>query len=168
MLINLDELINPNAQHENDLPKLIAAWQERTVFFTSDGKWSLHDLVEEALRVVGPSAIYIATFSITEFPARRLCTLIDEGLITSLHLLIDIQFPNRYPNVHQFLQGMGAKLGYTAVHAKFIVIESAAGKMLMALGSANWTVNPRLEAGVVTPNEVVSASFKQKILSLCN
>ena len=165
MLLNLKELFKERGTTDSAEYLARAITQRGEVFFTSDGRFSTHDLLEALLVPYSPAKVYLSTYSITEFPARILKTLQDEGKIEELHMLIDREFPRRYPKVDQFLQELCTSIGYTAVHAKILVIETKR-EIVLVLGSANWTVNPRLEAGVITRNKDVVIEFKDKILTL--
>lgn len=125
--------------------------------FATTGEWSLHEMVEVLLQNVRGATVYISTYSLTEFPVRVLSNLIDEGKIAALHVLVDYQFQKRYPKVNQFLQEITANVGYAAVHAKILVIDCATPVTIV--GSANWTVNPRLEAGIVTKSKDAAEAF---------
>jgi hypothetical protein len=135
------------------------------VFFSTEGEWSIHDLLEELLKHFSPAKLYISTYSITEFPARRLCAFKDQQKVTELVMLLDREFEKRYPKVNQFVQSFADRVGYSAVHAKILILEME-NCCVTVLGSANWTVNPRLEAGVITTDPQVADEFKSKIISL--
>lgn len=164
MLFDLDTIAPEN--NEAGLPELVDRLIHfGQVFFTSDGNWSLHDLLEELLKTFRKGKLYISTYSITEFPARRLSIAKDAGDVCELHVLLNSEFEKRYPKVNQLMQGVCNSIGYAAVHAKILVIETD-HCCVTVLGSANWTVNPRLEAGVMTTDPQIAEEFKAKILSL--
>lgn len=167
MLLDIKALLKnkQNMDSAEHLAEMIRCQEQ--VFFTSDGLFSTHDLLEALLKHFCPANLYLSTYSITEFPARIISSLQDANKVNELHMLLDREFPRRYPKVDQFLQELCTTIGYTAVHAKIMVLETPK-ESLMVMGSANWTVNPRLEAGVITKIPGVVADFKHKIISYIN
>lgn len=126
------------------------------VHFVTGGKWSMYEFLERALKVTGPAQLWLSTFSITELSARMLSAHQDAGDITELHMLIDYRAKVRYPEVYQLASNIATRIRQTPVHAKVMVLHGLHATITM-VGSANWTENPRIEAGVITCNTQIAA-----------
>ncbi len=132
------------------------------VHFISSGKWALHDLLVCLLQYCSPAVLYISTFSVTEFPARILASNISSGAVSALHLLLDYRAKKRYPAVVQLAANIATTIRTIPVHAKVFVLESAEISFTV-IGSANWTVNPRVESGLITSCRDAAAFHKNWI-----
>jgi hypothetical protein len=117
--------------------------------FVSKGEWSMHEMLEEMLRRAGPSDVYITTWTITEDPARRIVVMKQEGLIKSLHCLLDYRIRDRKPAPFQLLQANADVIALAGAKATVVVGESIS---LCCLSSANYSRNPRFEAGIISAN----------------
>ncbi len=126
-----------------------------TVHFVSDGDWSMHDLVTELLHIYSPADVFITTYAIREFAARQLLNAIDRKQILSVTLLLDARAKTRTPEVYQLANNNFNRIRLTEIHAKVTVIRSAKGSVTI-VGSANFTSNPRIEAGVICVNDDVA------------
>lgn len=115
--------------------------------FVSDGSWSLHDLLLSIIDLYAPAEVWLTTYSITQFPASILAGFIQDGKISKLNILMDYRAKDRYPAVEQLISNVST-LKLTPIHAKLFIIRNDK-ECLTLLGSANWTTNKRIEAGVV-------------------
>lgn len=120
-----------------------------TYHYATAGLWSSHDLLLHLLGLTGPARVWIATWSMTEEPVRMLVQALDTGLITELSALLDVRVRVRNPKVLAFAKHNLAKVTETVCHAKVTVIENESWSIAI-VGSANYTNNPRIEAGVVS------------------
>lgn len=130
--------------------------------YATAGLWSTHDLLLHILRQTGPARIWIATWSMTEDACRVLVQGIQEGIIADLRLLIDSRVITRNASAYAFVKAHAEKTRITACHAKVTVIENDEWSISM-VGSANYTNNPRIEAGVVTESRPVGAFHRDWI-----
>lgn len=144
--------------------------QKKCIHFRSDGQFCMHDFLLNAIDYLNivynngsPIDIYLTTFSMTEFSARILAQLKDNQTIHSLHVLIDKEARNRYPNVNQILTNICDSLGHISIHAKVLLI-SKGDVGITLLSSANWTKNPRIEVGVVDATLSVLHSHREWII----
>jgi hypothetical protein len=122
------------------------------VHFISDGDWSMHDLVMQLLEIYKPAQLFITTYAIREFPIRQLIMAQDKGDITNVKMLLDYRAKVRTPEVYHLASMNINSIFLTSIHAKVTVIKSDIGSVAI-VASANWTQNPRIEAGVVTTNK---------------
>lgn len=121
---------------------------DQVIKFVTNGAWSMHDLLGYLLQKTGPARIYLSTWTITETPVRVLCNLKEQGLITELHCVLDYRTKDRTPKPFQLLSGVANRVKLTKCHAKVTVIENDAWGISI-VGSANYSKNPRLEAGTI-------------------
>jgi hypothetical protein len=122
---------------------------KKDIHFISDGYWSMHDLVTELLNQYKPAEIFITTYALREFAVKQLINAIDRKQLLSVTLLIDYKAKARTPEVYQLASMNFNRIYLTSIHAKVTVIRSPAGSVTV-VGSANWTSNPRIEAGVIS------------------
>lgn len=127
--------------------------QDEIVKFWTNGSWSMHELVEYVLQQTGPARVFLATWTITENPARSLLNLKNEGLITELKALLDHRIKTRAPQALQLLQGTADAVVFAKCHAKVTtIINEDWGVSIVA--SSNYSRNPRLEAGTIFTTRV--------------
>lgn len=117
--------------------------------YVSDGDWSMHDLVIELLKKYKPANLWITTYALREFPVRQLILAQDRQDLLSINMLIDYRAKMRTPEVFHLASQNVNRIHLTSVHAKVCVLKCASGSVTI-LGSANWTQNPRIEAGVIS------------------
>lgn len=120
----------------------------KTYPFYTEGAFSIHQLVCSIIKQIGPARVWIASWTVTEEPLRALQNLKKKGLITHLSGLFDNRTRERNPRGYQFARGVCDSLAFMKSHAKIYLIESDAGRVSI-VASANWSRNPRLEAGVI-------------------
>ena len=121
----------------------------KQLHYVSDGDWSMHDMAIELLKIYKPAELYITTYALREFPVRQLILAQDRKDLLSVKMLLDYRAKARTPEVFQLASMNMNAIYLTSIHAKVTVIRSAAGCVTI-VGSANWTQNPRIEAGVVS------------------
>lgn len=131
--------------------------------FATAGLWSCHDLLFHLLSFTGPAKVYLATWSITEDPARMLVNGLNNGIIQELYGLFDIRVKIRNPETYIFAKHNLCKARLTVCHAKVTVIENELWKICI-VGSANYTNNPRIEAGVISTQAETAAFHKDWIM----
>lgn len=138
------------------LKKLIDALQHsNNIHYISDGDWSMHDLVIELLKQMPQSTLYITTYALREFPVRQLILAMERKDIAHVNMLIDYRAKARTPEVYQLANMNFNRIYLTSVHAKVCVIENKTCSISI-VGSANWTQNPRIEAGVISKEKHIA------------
>lgn len=122
--------------------------QNRHVYFWSRGQWSMHELLEYLLNQTGPADVWMSTWTVTEDPVRKLFILKKQGLIKSLNCILDYRIQGRKPGPFQLLEKTADRIALTQCHAKAMAIINEEWEVSV-IGSANFSKNPRLEAGVI-------------------
>jgi hypothetical protein len=116
--------------------------------FATAGRWSQHQLLEFLLRKTGPCRLWMTTWTITEEPMRALLMMMKEGLILELNAVLDYRIEKRKPEAFQLASQMITRIKLTKCHAKLLVLKNENWNVTV-LGSANFSKNPRIEAGVI-------------------
>jgi hypothetical protein len=126
--------------------------------YVSTGKWCLHHLIQALCLKIGKGArIRITSWMITEEPARQLVSMVQNGLISKLTLILDERIMDRRPQVIQLLeQHSNIAIFFAKIHAKVSVIIKD-DSCFTVVGSANLTRNPRIEVGAVFVNNEIAA-----------
>jgi len=123
--------------------------QNETIPFTSEGEFSMHELLEYLLLKTGPAKVRITSFSITEAAVRSFLHLMETGVILSLECLFDLSVKRHKLGLLNFANNIATSIALTKCHAKLILIENSDWKISVA-GSANFQVNDKIEAGVIS------------------
>jgi len=135
----------------------------QSVHYASLGDWSTHDLLFFLLEQTGPARVYFTTWAISEYAIRQLYQFIEHGLILELKGIFDYRNGIRKPAELQFLQKITTDIKAAKCHAKVTVIEND-NWGISVVGSANYTRNPRIEAGVLCCDKTVAAFHRDWIL----
>ncbi|RNI27651.1 hypothetical protein EFA69_16160 [Rufibacter immobilis] len=130
--------------------------QGEIIPFATGGQWSNHDLLEFILERTGPADVYITTWSLTEEPVRAILDFTEKGLIRSLTCLFDYRIQARNPKVFQLIDSVIERKKLTKIHAKVTVICNEEWAVSI-ISSANFTKNPRIEAGVILTDTETAA-----------
>ena len=136
----------------------------QSVHYASLGDWSTHDLLFFLLEQTGPARVYFTTWAISEYAIRQLYQFIEHGLILELKGIFDYRNGIRKPAELQFLQKITTDIKAAKCHAKVTVIEND-NWGISVVGSANYTRNPRIEAGVLCCDKAVAAFHRDWILN---
>lgn len=126
------------------------------VHWVSRAEWSAIDLLLSILAKhdLAPT-IYMSTYAFSEKPARVLANLLDEGKISLLYCVIDSRVDVRSQSALQLIKGCATKLVMADTHAKVTTIIYPEHRYTI-VGSANYTSNKRIEAGIVSTCAEVS------------
>ncbi len=124
--------------------------------FVSLGDWSTHDLLFFLLEQTGPARVYFTTWALSEYAIRQLYNLIEQGMILELKGIFDYRNGIRKPAELQFLEKISTEIKPAKCHAKVTVLEND-NWGISIVGSANYTRNPRIEAGVLFSLKEVAA-----------
>ena len=119
-----------------------------TIHYVSMGEWSTHNLLEHCLLQTGPANVYIATWSVSEDGVRHIINAVKSGLITRIHAIFDWRVKIRRPEAFELARFNIADVRLTTCHAKVTVVQNQTWSIAI-IGSANYTNNPRIEAGVI-------------------
>lgn len=116
--------------------------------FVTAGRWSMHQLLEYVLRMIGPCRLWMTTWTITEEPMRALLSLMREGLILELNAVLDYRIEKRKPEAFQLASSIITNIKLTKCHAKVAVLRNEHWDVTI-LSSANFSNNPRIEVGTI-------------------
>ena len=136
----------------------------QSIHYASLGDWSTHDLLFFLLEQTGPARVYFTTWAISEYAIRQLYQFIEQGLILELKGIFDYRNGIRKPAELQFLQKITTDIKAAKCHAKVTVVENDLWG-ISVVGSANYTRNPRIEAGVLCCDKTVAAFHRDWILN---
>lgn len=134
--------------------------QGEAVQFCTGGLWSMHEMLRLLLMKSGPAKVWMTTWTITEEPMRVLLDLIKQGYITELSAVLDYRIERRKPEAFQLASNIISRIKLTKCHAKVAVIQNEKWNITV-IGSANFSKNPRIEAGVVFTDKE-SADFNMQ------
>ena len=134
-----------------------------TIHYGSFGEWSMHDLLAYLIQQTGPAQVYIATWSISEIAVRSLLFNLQNGNITDLMMIFDWRIKVRRPEVYELAKFNISDIRLTTCHAKVTVIINDIWAIAI-VGSANYTNNPRIEAGVISCDKNAAIFHKTWIM----
>lgn len=130
-----------------------------SLFFMTDGAWSNIQVLEYILEFTGPANVFFTTWSISSEALSRFSAWTESGSIKSLHAILDQGLRNRKPDIYQQAIAVLKKLRIAKCHAKVTVIRND-DWAISVIGSANYTRNPRKEAGVIVcDNEIADGNI---------
>jgi len=135
--------------------------------YASLGDWSTHDLLFYLLNITGAANVYFSTWAISEFAIRQLFSLIESGLILELKGIFDYRNGIHKTAELEFLRNITTEIKAAKCHAKVCVIENDTWGIAI-VGSANFTRNPRIEAGVICADKKIAAFHKGWIINELN
>lgn len=135
------------------LPKL-----ERgtTTHYLTAGAWALHDLVRHVARQTGPAHLIGFTWSITEPAVRQLVTMRDNRELLSMSMIIDTAMSKWSRAACEFAKNNSLQFRTTPIHAKGFLLTNDKWA-ISVISSANFSNNPRIEAGVITDDPNIYA-----------
>lgn len=125
--------------------------ENTTVHFSTGAEWSMIELLMYLLEQSGPADVIMSTFEISEYPARLIQQLIECGSITSFKCLLDYRSKERKEGVFHLVKNIAVQIKSIPCHAKVTVIRNDSWNIVV-VGSANYTRNIRIEAGVIDTN----------------
>lgn len=124
--------------------------EKETIFpFASEGTFSMHELLEFLLQKTGPANVRIMSFSITEVAIRFFLNLMENGSIQKLECIFDLTVKRHRLGLLFFMNNVVSALSLTKNHSKLILIQNSKW-MISVVGSANFNVNDKIEAGVIS------------------
>lgn len=132
--------------------------------YFSEGHWSMHDLMLYLLEITGPARVWLSTFSISEAAIRAFSVAMEKGMITQIHCLFDYTIQKNKLGLLFFAYNTVSDITITANHSKLILIENDTWKITV-VGSANFTPNPRKEAGAIFTTPETFDNFLQHLRS---
>ena len=117
--------------------------------YVSAGAWSTHDLIFKIISQHGPIKLTGATWSMATQVVDKFMKAFDDGDIIKMNFLFDWRVEVRTPEAYSMMKYTNiCKMRVASCHAKIAVCE-AENFQCVIIGSANFTSNPRIEAGVI-------------------
>lgn len=135
----------------------------KSIFFHTEGAWSNIHLLEYILHQIGTSKVYFSTWSISIAAIRCLKEWQENDLISDLFAVLDRGIRNRKPEIYQQCVANFENLKFAKCHAKVCVIENKNFSFTL-MGSANFTENPRIEAGILIEDQNIASQNIEWIL----
>lgn len=126
-----------------------------SIHYASMGEWSAHDLLFHILDQTGPAHVIVATWSISEVATRQMIAKCQDGSLLSLAAVLDWRVKVRRPEVLELAKFNISNIRLTSCHAKITTIINDNWHVTI-VGSANYTNNPRIEAGVIACDKKVT------------
>ncbi len=117
-------------------------------FFTH-GRWSMHEMLLYLLSVSGPANVTISSFSLSDLTIQAFSRAIKKGYILKLDLLLNTAVKRNKLNLLMFADNVVNRIGLAHTHMKVTLIENDSWKIALNQ-SANSTINPAWEAGVIS------------------
>lgn len=131
----------------------------QSIHYASMGEWSNHDLLLHLLNQTGPADVYVATWSVAENAIRLILDIFESGKIKNFYAILDWRVKIRRPEVLELIKFNFTDIRLTNCHAKTAVIINDAWQIAI-VGSANFTNNPRVEAGVIACDQAAAEFHK--------
>lgn len=116
--------------------------------WVSHGGWSVYHLIAHALQYTGPVHMAFTTWAISEQSARSLVLWKENGQLLSISGILDIRAKTRHIEAYHLISSHCKQLSLAHLHAKVVVLHNQHWCVTI-LGSANFTENPRTEAGII-------------------
>lgn len=138
-----------------------------SLHYASMGDWSTHDLLFHILSQTGPAEVVFTTWAISEFAIRQLYAFVSSGLITKLSGIFDYRNGIHKPAELQFLKQITTDIKAAKCHAKVTVVMNESN-WYSVVTSANYTRNPRIEAGVICNSKEIAQFHRSWILAELN
>lgn len=129
------------------------------IFLLNKGQFSLSDVLLFLLDQVGPSKVYLATWTAAGADLAHTKALLDSGMITGMQWMLDSSFPQRQPAYFRQLRELFSDENVCVVktHCKFAVIEAECGRRLALRTSANLNLNKRIESFEISEDEELAS-----------
>lgn len=136
-------------------------------YFSSDGGVSLDQIVVGILNKYGKMDMTLSTWTIKESQLQVIHNLKAGGKLGNCFGIFDHRIQDSNPKDFQFLTQIFERYGLVKTHAKITVLSNDTHSFSI-VGSANWSKNPRLEAGVIDCRKEVGEYYMNVILNKIN
>lgn len=138
--------------------------QGRDYPYATGAEWSTHDLIIYLLEQIGPAQLTAATWSVAEHAAHKLIGLMDEGKLTSIEMLVDWRVQVRTPAFMPIARSKFSRIHVSSCHAKSFTLTNE-NWAISCVGSANFTNNPRIEAGHLSTSREAADFHRRWIIA---
>jgi hypothetical protein len=131
--------------------------------FATGAEWSTHDLISHILETTGPAHLVACRWSMEAHAAEKLMILLGAGNLLSVSMLVDWRVQVRNPHALKLGEMNFAKIRVTSCHAKVFCLHNDTWSV-SCVGSANFTNNPRIEAGHLSTSKKITDFHRAWIL----
>lgn len=125
-------------------------------------KVQLFNIVEEILNQVGPSKLFITSFSISEEFIRSMYKLKQKGLIIDAGLIIDTRAALKISRVMPFACNVFDSIHLSNNHSKVLLFSNDKYNVSVCT-SQNQTRGNRNESGIITTDKAVFIQYEESI-----
>ncbi|MEA1971978.1 MAG: hypothetical protein U9N34_01575 [Candidatus Cloacimonadota bacterium] len=122
--------------------------ETKTIHFTSNGRFALHDIIIYYARQYGPVNCIVSSFNISVPAARKFIRAWDNGLFAQIQFILNIQKRSNFMNAIRLLDSK-FNIVFTSIHAKVAVIYTK-NKHITVINSGNLSSNQNIERGFVS------------------
>ena len=128
--------------------------KDSTMHVVSIAEWSMEHLIAHITDQIGRCNLMLATWSISNDAATKLCSVINAGLFESVRILFDWRVKVRKPSALTMIKMNldKADIRLHSCHAKVYLLWNN-NYHIVIVGSPNLTTNPRIEAIVITESK---------------
>jgi hypothetical protein len=133
------------------LPKID---KNTSTHYVSMGEWSMHDLVFLMIETAGPLHLDMTTWSIAPEVAMKMNVAKRQGKLLSIRALFDWRVKQYKKEALQIAKQNFDEIKFKDCHSK-VALAWNDEYHFTVISSANFTNNPRIEAGVITENKEV-------------
>lgn len=141
--------------------------KNKNYHFATAGRWSQYEVLNFILAQSGPADVFLTTWKINDLSANNIFNLIKAGVILNLFTVLEKRIPITSPTAKDTIVTNATNHLIADNHSKVIVVINDEWKVSVN-GSANMTINPRIEAGVLSTVESVADFHKNWILNEIN
>lgn len=125
----------------------------------------LHSIIASIIEQIGKSKVTVVTFSISEEFIRKMWLLKSAGKIESVDLYLDFKAAQKTRKIMQFASNVFDSINYCRIHAKIVIIDSATISACIT-GSQNATRGNRMESILITTQDEIISTFRERISCL--
>lgn len=138
--------------------------KNKNYHFATAGRWSQYEVLNFILAQSGPADVFLTTWKINDLSANNIFNLMKAGVILNLFTVLEKRIPITSPTAKDTIVTNATNHLIADNHSKVIVVINDEWKVSVN-GSANMTINPRIEAGVLSTVESVAEFHKNWILN---
>lgn len=118
-------------------------------------QFQISDILEWVLNQFGPSDILQSSFSIAEEYIRKIISLKEENLISSIVLLLDYKATNKTIDLWHFMGAVFDSTFLSQNHSKMILIKSYSGRKATIITSQNMARGNRNECYFISESAAI-------------
>jgi len=135
---------------------------QTTYHYATGGLWSTHDLVAHIIDTTGPVNLLGCSWSMSSPACSHILNMLADGTLLSMSFLFDWRVSVRCPEALVLARHNSTDIRLTSCHAKVALLHNT-DWYVSIVGSANFTNNPRIEAGVIDTSQSAHAFHTQWI-----